>query len=83
MLCRIMRNGIEISVADGCAGAEMRVLKLFNSIITNQQTNGETEPLIVCVMDRQTFRRTFGPSDPLIESLSQRLKRKNVENYRT
>ena len=34
------------TVADGWAGAEMRVFTLSNSIITDQRTNGQTKPRI-------------------------------------
>ena len=34
------------SVADGWAGAEMRVFPLFDSMVTDQPTDGRTKPLI-------------------------------------
>ena len=43
------RPDIRPSVADGWAGAEMRVFPLFNSITdqpTDRPTNGRTKPLI-------------------------------------
>ena len=43
------------SVADGWAGAEMRVFPLFNSNVTDQPT------------DRPTNQRTDGRTKPLIE----------------
>ena len=46
-----------IPVADGRAGAEIRVFALSNSIITNGRTDGRTDG------------RTYGRTKPLIESL--------------
>ena len=46
-----------IPVADGWAGAEMRVFPLFDSSVTDQPTNQPTD------------RRTDGRTKPLIESL--------------
>ena len=48
-----------IPVADGWAGAEMRVFTLSNSITTDQRTDGPT--------DGQTNGRTDGRTKPLIE----------------
>ena len=51
-----------IAVADGWAGAEMRVFPLFDSCSpTDQRTNGLT--------DRWTNGRMDGRTKPLIESL--------------
>ena len=36
----------EQPVADGWAGAEMRVFPLFDSSVTNRRTDGWTKPLI-------------------------------------
>ena len=48
--CVKTRPDTRPSVADGWAGAEMRVFPLFNSITTDQPTNrptdGRTKPLI-------------------------------------
>ena len=43
---KVTRPDTQPSVADGWAGAEMRVLPLFDLMVTDGPTDGRTKPLI-------------------------------------